>query len=270
MRRTWWRRWREASCPRSSAALHRRVVEHHHLVDERWPVLAHHVDVDLLGELRALGPRLYTDEARAGVDSRPGADRAHETELVGPIVGRVPVASELPGGAPVQAREEAQGEEAVRDRAAERALPLGALDVDVDPLVVPGHLGEAVDHVLRHLDRLAPGAEGVADLALEPLDVVEADIFHDGSSRLSVPAGGPGPSFLPARAGERKGRTAWRVAAVSASVAAIMARDTGSAWSARGRVIDVLFHLPNLLRLYWRLFRDPRVSLWPKAWPVGA
>ncbi len=91
-----------------------------------------------------------------------------------------------------------------------------------------------------------------------------------GSSRLSVPAGGPGPSFLPARAGERKGRTAWRVAAVSASVAAVMARDTGSAWSARGRVIDVLFHLPNLIRLYWRLFRDPRVSLWPKALLVGA
>ena len=91
-----------------------------------------------------------------------------------------------------------------------------------------------------------------------------------GSSRLSVPADGPGPSFLPARAGERKGRTAWRVAAVSASVAAVMARDTGSAWSARGRVIDVLFHLPNLIRLYWRLFRDPRVSLWPKALLVGA
>ena len=60
------------------------------------------------------------------------------------------------------------------------------------------------------------------------------------------------------------------MAAVSASVAAIVARDTGSAWSARGRVIDVLFHLPNLIRLYWRLFRDPRVSLWPKAQLVGA
>ena len=60
------------------------------------------------------------------------------------------------------------------------------------------------------------------------------------------------------------------MAAVSASVAAIVARDTGSAWSARGRVVDVLFHLPNLIRLYWRLFRDPRVSLWPKALLVGA
>jgi len=59
------------------------------------------------------------------------------------------------------------------------------------------------------------------------------------------------------------------VAAVSASVKAVMARDTGSAWSGRSRAIDVLFHLPNLIRLYWRL-RDPRVSVWPKAMLVGA
>ncbi len=60
------------------------------------------------------------------------------------------------------------------------------------------------------------------------------------------------------------------MAAVSASVKAVMARDTGSAWSGRSRAIDVLFHLPNLIRLYWRLLRDPRVSVWPKAMLVGA
>src|SRR5882724_9555602 len=198
--------------PQGSAPRHRGVIEHHHLVDERGPVLADHMDVDLLGELRALGLGLDAHQARAGVDLRARAHRAHEAELVGAVVGRVPVAGELPAGAPVQAREEAQRQEAVRDRAAERALPLGALHVEVDPLVVPGELGKAVDHVLGDLDRLAPRAEGDADLALEPLDVVEADIFHGGSSRLSVPAGGPGASFLPARAGERKGRTAWRLA----------------------------------------------------------
>src|SRR3989442_2023292 len=91
-----------------------------------------------------------------------------------------------------------------------------------------------------------------------------------GSSRLSVPADGPGPSFLPARAGERKGRTAWRGAAVSASVAAVMARDTGSAWSARSRVIDPPFHLPNLIRLYWRLLPDPPAVPPPQGLPRGA
>jgi len=31
-----------------------------------------------------------------------------------------------------------------------------------------------------------------------------------------------------------------------------MARDTGFAWSARSRAVDVLFHLPSLIRdAYW-------------------
>src|SRR6185436_10535186 len=33
----------------------------------------------------------------------------------------------------------------------------------------------------------------------------------------------------------------------------------------RTRVLNVLFHLPNFIRLYWRLLRDRRVSVWPKA-----
>src|SRR5262245_55068738 len=37
-----------------------------------------------------------------------------------------------------------------------------------------------------------------------------------------------------------------------------------------GRVLDVLAHLPSLIRLYWRLFRGPRVTIWPKAMLVGA
>ena len=31
------------------------------------------------------------------------------------------------------------------------------------------------------------------------------------------------------------------------------------------RSIEFLRHLPQFARLYWRLFRDPRVSVWPKA-----
>jgi uncharacterized membrane protein YkvA (DUF1232 family) len=34
--------------------------------------------------------------------------------------------------------------------------------------------------------------------------------------------------------------------------------------------LDLLLHLPALLRLYWRLLRDPRVALWPKALFVAA
>jgi uncharacterized membrane protein YkvA (DUF1232 family) len=34
--------------------------------------------------------------------------------------------------------------------------------------------------------------------------------------------------------------------------------------------LDFLLHLPDVIRLYWRLFRDPRVAIWPKGLLVGA
>ena len=37
-----------------------------------------------------------------------------------------------------------------------------------------------------------------------------------------------------------------------------------------GRVLKVLAHLPDLARLYWRLFRDRRVSVLAKALLVSA
>ena len=36
-----------------------------------------------------------------------------------------------------------------------------------------------------------------------------------------------------------------------------------SGYGSRG--MEVLRHLPQFVRLYWRLFRDQRVSIWPKA-----
>ena len=45
---------------------------------------------------------------------------------------------------------------------------------------------------------------------------------------------------------------------------------TGAERSARARVFEFLVHLPNLVRLYWRLVHDPRVSIWAKALLVGA
>jgi uncharacterized membrane protein YkvA (DUF1232 family) len=36
------------------------------------------------------------------------------------------------------------------------------------------------------------------------------------------------------------------------------------------RAVSLLFQLPSLLRLYWRLLGDRRVPLWPKAVLVGA
>ena len=56
-----------------------------------------------------------------------------------------------------------------------------ALDVDVDPLMVAGEVGELVDHVLRDLDLVAPRAERVAYLGAQRVDVVESDILHESS-----------------------------------------------------------------------------------------
>jgi uncharacterized membrane protein YkvA (DUF1232 family) len=49
-----------------------------------------------------------------------------------------------------------------------------------------------------------------------------------------------------------------------------MAARSATAWSARLRSLELLLHLPSLVRLYWRLLRDARVSVWPKALLVAA
>ena len=43
-----------------------------------------------------------------------------------------------------------------------------------------------------------------------------------------------------------------------------MARGNETTWAARARSLEVLLHLPSFIRLYWRLLRDARVSIWPK------
>jgi uncharacterized membrane protein YkvA (DUF1232 family) len=49
-----------------------------------------------------------------------------------------------------------------------------------------------------------------------------------------------------------------------------MAAGKDTTWAARARTLNVLFHLPNFLRLYWRLLHDRRVSMFPKALLLGA
>ena len=49
-----------------------------------------------------------------------------------------------------------------------------------------------------------------------------------------------------------------------------MASAKESSWATRARALEILTHLPNFVRLYWRLFRDRRVPIWPKALLVGA
>jgi hypothetical protein len=57
----------------------------------------------------------------------------------------------------------------VSDGRAERALLLGALDVDVNPLVIAGEPGECVDVLLGDLAPLA-GPDRLPDQCLETFD----------------------------------------------------------------------------------------------------
>jgi uncharacterized membrane protein YkvA (DUF1232 family) len=41
-------------------------------------------------------------------------------------------------------------------------------------------------------------------------------------------------------------------------------RSGGSAWGDGFKNLRLLMHLPNLVKLYWRLFKDRRVNLVPK------
>jgi uncharacterized membrane protein YkvA (DUF1232 family) len=50
----------------------------------------------------------------------------------------------------------------------------------------------------------------------------------------------------------------------------LRASRTSVLYSYAARVPELLRHLPQFLRLFWRLLRDPRVSIWPKALLVGA
>jgi uncharacterized membrane protein YkvA (DUF1232 family) len=84
---------------------------------------------------------------------------------------------------------------------------------------------------------------------------------------VGLPAGPAGALHLyPARLRQRKWR-GWRLGTQSGTVED-MASNAGSI--PRGRMLEILTHLPNFLRLYWRLFRDRRVSIWPKAMLVAA
>jgi uncharacterized membrane protein YkvA (DUF1232 family) len=70
-------------------------------------------------------------------------------------------------------------------------------------------------------------------------------------------------------------RTAERKRPILACAAGLGYRDDmasvrESTWAMRARTLEVLTHLPNFVRLYWRLFRDRRVPIWPKALLVGA
>ena len=103
------------------------------------------LDLDRVLDDQLLAGRQVADLAEAHVRAEPAADghRAGEAHLLQAVVepgARGLEREDLRG----EVREQAQGQEAVRDGGAERARAR-RLDVDVDPLVVEGGVGEGVD-----------------------------------------------------------------------------------------------------------------------------
>jgi F-type H+-transporting ATPase subunit epsilon len=146
---------------------------------------------------------------------RPDGNRREEAQPVGAVVDDVLVAGESHRARLVEARHQAQGQEAVGDRRTERAGG-GPLDVDVDPLVVPGQVGEAVDHLLGDLEFGSPVAPGVlAAGGVDGVDVVEGDLVHvlgvlpclDLGTRWRVggPQANPGVSMARSPRPDRRG-----------------------------------------------------------------
>src|SRR3546814_13861423 len=90
----------------------------------------------------------------------------------------------------------------MRDWSPERALPLGALDVDVDPLMVVGRVGETVDPVLSDLDPVRR-SQRAADEVPEALDTFSGHLrAHVVTHLKSLPRTHAAP--WPARSEERR------------------------------------------------------------------
>ena len=88
-------------------------------------------------------------EVRANANARgDGRDEAQLIESV--IDAHLEVAANFDGAAR-EVGQQRNGKETVSDGRAERRFAASALDIDVDPLVVAGEVGEAIDHFLGDL-----------------------------------------------------------------------------------------------------------------------
>src|SRR5436190_5299874 len=124
----------------------------------------------LHGDLRAAFERLVGDQLEAPAQAAAAGHRRGKANLVQAVVDAHPRLAH-PERRSRHLRQQREGEKAVRDRRAERT-GLRALDVDVNPLVVVGGVGEELDPLLRHGDPVAD-ADVLADELLQLGDRLE-------------------------------------------------------------------------------------------------
>src|SRR4051812_9070898 len=112
-------------------------IQHLHHVQQQRLVSAHHADVGLGRDQRSLGAGLGPHQTAPRVYLGRDRNGGEEPELLGAVVDGAALSGDAHSLCPERG-EQAQREEAVGDRAAERTVPLRSLDVGVDPLVVAG------------------------------------------------------------------------------------------------------------------------------------
>src|SRR4051812_18365895 len=134
---------------------------------------------------------VYRNHFCLGPHARSGRDRRREADLVPAVVHAQREALRLDQAEP-QAVDQREREVAVGDRGAERALGLGALHVDVDPLVVARHVGECVDQLLGDLAPLAR-AHFLPDERLELVNAVRGYERHADHPTAAGRRSPPGP-----------------------------------------------------------------------------
>src|SRR5262245_27822416 len=129
-----------------------RVPDADDLANQRRLVVAFDLDRHLGAHAHAVARHfLGARDPLADADARARLHRRDEADLVRAVVDAAASLGNLEE-ARGHARDERESEIAVGDRLAAGHLALGALDVDVDPLVIAGRFRELVDHPLvdRH------------------------------------------------------------------------------------------------------------------------
>ncbi len=134
-----------------------RVVARHSLGDTSRLVLPIDFDRHLPPRLPAAFHLANLQKLVPAANARPCSHRIDETHAVQPVVDRHEETLPDRQGLKRKLGNQRQCQKTMRDRGLKRRFAPAALDINVNPLVVPGRRREGVNTLLRHLQPLAHG-----------------------------------------------------------------------------------------------------------------
>jgi hypothetical protein len=147
-------------------------------------LLTHHLDFSFPRDHRAHRPRLDRNHPRARMNAGARRHRRDEAEFVRAVIHHVAKPRDSPVVSHFERRQEAEREESMRDRPAKRTFLFASFDVDMNPLMVAGHVGELIDFFLGDMNRFAPRTKLFADLRGECRHVVKFYCLHRSYSPM--------------------------------------------------------------------------------------